>query len=93
MSRAALIAIIRAAHTRPRQPVTAYHGHYVIGANTRQEAICLYWGNDSPGQVDAVILRAIFREARQLGLRGKIHVHAATSLVAETPTFCFYQEG
>lgn len=93
MSEEEAIGRIIEAHSRKRRPARPCIGHYIVGYNARNEALCLCWQDGGFGHVDREVLRAMFEEARGAKFRGPIHVHGATTSVGETDTFRFYQEG
>jgi hypothetical protein len=78
-------------NSRPRRKATKVNGQYVIGRNARNEALCIFWQEGRLGEVDSTSLRAIYKEARALGLKGPIHVYGATSLIGETESYHFTQ--
>lgn len=66
-------------------------GRYVIGANARREAIALCWNGRSQSKVDRNVLRAMFQEAKDLGLGRPLRVYGTTCTVGETDSFRFCQ--
>lgn len=92
MGLAEVAAEILDRHSTRRTPSRPLSGVYVIGATSRDEAICLSWGVGGFGVADRLTLRGMYEEARHLGLRGRIHVHGSHTPLGETATFTFYQE-
>ncbi len=66
-------------------------GDYVIGSNTRQEAICLCWNGRTKSAITRDVLVAMFDEAKDLGLRRPLRAYGATCEVGETDSFRFCQ--
>jgi adenine-specific DNA-methyltransferase len=66
-------------------------GEYVIGSNSRQEAICLCWNGRTKSAITRAVLVAMFDEAKALGLRRPIRAYGATCAVGETDSFRFCQ--
>lgn len=66
-------------------------GKFVIGANARQEAICLLWNGRDDSAVTREILVEMFEETKDLELRRPIRVYGSTSSLAETDSFRFCQ--
>lgn len=67
------------------------NGRYVVGANSRRQAVCLNWGGEDAGAVSREVLRAMFEEVAELGLRLPMRVYGVTCDVAETDDFVFCQ--
>jgi len=66
-------------------------GDYVIGHNTRQEAICLCWNGRTNSTITRDVLVAMFEEAKARGLRRPLRAYGATCDVGETDSFRFCQ--
>jgi adenine-specific DNA-methyltransferase len=67
------------------------NGCYIVGANSRRQAVCLNWGGEDAGAVSREVLRAMFEEVAELGLRLPMRVYGVTCDVAETDDFVFCQ--
>lgn len=67
------------------------NGHYIIGCNARREAIALCWNGRHQSKVDRDVLRAIFREAKDLTLNRPLRIYGTTCSVGETDSFRFCQ--
>jgi adenine-specific DNA-methyltransferase len=67
------------------------NGRYVVGANSRRQAVCLNWGGEDAGAVSREVLRAMFEDVAELGLRLPMRVYGVTCDVAETDDFVFCQ--
>lgn len=67
------------------------NGRYVVGANSRRQAVCLEWGGEGDGAVTRDVLRGMFEEVADLGLRLPMRVYGVTCDVAETDDFTFCQ--
>lgn len=67
------------------------NGRYVVGANSRRQAVCLEWGGEGDGAVTRDVLRGMFEEVVELGLRLPMRVYGVTCDVAETEDFTFCQ--
>jgi adenine-specific DNA-methyltransferase len=66
-------------------------GHYIIGRNSRNEAIALCWHGRTRSMVDRDVLRAMFEEAKDLKLNKPLRVYGTTCTVGETDSFRFCQ--
>lgn len=66
-------------------------GRYIIGYNSRQEAICLCWNGRKKSAITRDVLVAMFEEAKERGLRRPLRAYAATCEVGETDSFRFCQ--
>lgn len=66
-------------------------GSYVIGHNSKQEAICLCWNGRTDSTITRDVLVAMFAEAKKHGLRRPIRAYGATTDVGETDSFRFCQ--
>ncbi len=66
-------------------------GDYVIGSNTRQEAICLCWNGRTKSAITRKVLVAMFDEVKKRGLRRPVRAYGATCEVGETDSFRFCQ--
>jgi adenine-specific DNA-methyltransferase len=66
-------------------------GQYVIGRNLRGEAIALCWNGRSRSRVDREVLRAVFKEVKELGLLKPVRMYGTTCMVGETDSFRFCQ--
>lgn len=66
-------------------------GDYIIGHNTRQEAICLCWNGRTNSTITRDVLVAMFEEAKARGLRRPLRAYGATCDVGETDSFRFCQ--
>jgi len=72
--------------------ITRVAGDYVIGHNSRQEAICLCWKGRQDSAITRDVLVAMFDEATARGLRRPLRAYAATCEIGETPeSFRFCQ--
>jgi adenine-specific DNA-methyltransferase len=100
LNRAAILDLEREAianlivHTDPTgkgRGITRVAGKYVIGSNTRQEAICLCWNGRAKSAITRDVLVAMFDEAKVLGLRRPLRAYGATCAVGETDSFRFCQ--
>jgi adenine-specific DNA-methyltransferase len=100
LNRAAILDLEREAianlivHTDPTgkgRGIARVPGKYVIGTNTRQEAICLCWNGRSKSAITRDVLVAMFDEAKELGLRRPLRAYGATCAVGETDSFRFCQ--
>jgi adenine-specific DNA-methyltransferase len=66
-------------------------GRYVVGASSRKQAVCLHWGGGDGGAVSRDVLRGMFEEVAELGLKLPMRVYGITCDVAETDDFTFHQ--
>jgi adenine-specific DNA-methyltransferase len=66
-------------------------GHYIIGRNSRNEAIALCWNGRNRSTVDREVLKAMFEEAKDLQLNKPLRVYGTTCTVGETESFRFCQ--
>lgn len=66
-------------------------GKYIIGQNSKGEAICLCWKGRSDSTVTPKVLAEMYREADQFGAKRPLRVYAATCQVGETGSFRFCQ--
>jgi adenine-specific DNA-methyltransferase len=66
-------------------------GTYVIASNRRGQAICLAYQGPDEGEVTAENLRAMFIEAKDLGLAKPLRVYGTTCEVVENDGFDFFQ--
>jgi adenine-specific DNA-methyltransferase len=73
------------------QGISKIAGHYVIGRNPRQEAICLCWNGRHDSAITRDVLVAMFEEASNLELRRPLRVYGSTCDVGETDSFRFCQ--
>lgn len=71
--------------------ITRVPGEYVIGHNSRREAICLCWSGRTKSAITREVLVAMFEEAKQGGLRRPLRVYGATCDVGESDSFRFCQ--
>ncbi|WP_395856338.1 site-specific DNA-methyltransferase [Cystobacter fuscus] len=71
--------------------LTRVAGTYVIGSNSRNEAICLYWNGKSGSTVNSSILRDMYKEAAALKLNRPLRVYGSVCEVGETESFRFCQ--
>jgi adenine-specific DNA-methyltransferase len=71
--------------------ITRVAGEYVIGHNSRREAICLCWSGRTKSAITREVLVAMFEEAKQGGLRRPLRVYGATCDVGESDSFRFCQ--
>ncbi len=71
--------------------ITRVAGEYVIGHNTRQEAICLCWNGRTKSAITRDVLVAMFDETKARGLRRPLRAYGATCEVGETDSFRFCQ--
>jgi adenine-specific DNA-methyltransferase len=71
--------------------ITKLAGKYIIGANSRDEAITLCWNGRTRSRVDREVLRAMFGEVKELGLNKPMRVYGTTCTVGETDSFRFCQ--
>lgn len=71
--------------------ITRVAGEYVIGHNSRQEAICLCWSGRAKSAITREVLVAMFDEAKVRGLRRPLRAYAVTCEVGETDSFRFCQ--
>lgn len=71
--------------------ISKISGKFVVGQNSRQEAIMLCWQGRSNSTVSREILREMFQEAKDLGLRKPLRVYGTTCTVGETESFRFCQ--
>lgn len=66
-------------------------GKYVIGKNSKNEAITLCWNGRSNSTVDKEVLREMFAEAKALKLNKPMRVYGTTCTVGESESFRFCQ--
>ncbi len=66
-------------------------GEWIIGHNSRQEAICLCWNGRKDSAITRDVLVAMFDEAKARGLRRPLRAYAATCEIGETESFRFCQ--
>ena len=71
--------------------ITRVAGQYVIGYNSRQEAICLCWNGRKESAITRDVLVAMFDETKAKGLRRPLRAYAATCEIGETESFRFCQ--
>lgn len=71
--------------------ITRVAGDYVVGHNSRQEAICLCWKGRKDSAITRDVLVAMFGEAKARGLRRPLRAYAATCEIGETESFRFCQ--
>jgi adenine-specific DNA-methyltransferase len=83
--------IIQTDATGKGQGITRIDGRYVIGRNSKQEAICLCWNGRSKSSISREVLVGMFEEVEECGLRRPIRAYAATCEVGETDSFRFCQ--
>jgi adenine-specific DNA-methyltransferase len=83
--------IVQTDATGKGRGITRIDGKYVIGSNTRQEAICLCWNGRTKSAITRDVLVAMFDETKDLGLRRPIRAYGATCAVGETESFRFCQ--
>lgn len=83
--------IIQTDATGRGRGISKVAGKYVIGHNTRQEAICLCWNGRTDSTITRDVLVAMFDEAKERGLRRPIRAYGATTDVGETDSFRFCQ--
>jgi adenine-specific DNA-methyltransferase len=83
--------IIQTDATGMGRGISTVAGEFVIGHNTKQEAICLCWRGRTKSAITDKVLSAMFKEAKDLGLRRPIRAYGATCSVGETDSFRFCQ--
>jgi adenine-specific DNA-methyltransferase len=83
--------IIHTDATGKGRGITRVAGDYVIGHNSRQEAICLCWNGRKDSAITRDVLVAMFDEAKARGLRRPLRAYAATCEIGETESFRFCQ--
>lgn len=83
--------IVQTDATGKGQGITKIPGHYIIGRNPRQEAICLCWNGRQDSTVTREVLVTMFEEASSLDLRRPLRVYGSTCDVGETDSFRFCQ--
>jgi adenine-specific DNA-methyltransferase len=71
--------------------ISRVSGKYVVGYNSRQEAICLCWSGRTKSTITRDVLVAMFDEVKERGLRKPIRAYGATTDVGETDSFRFCQ--
>jgi adenine-specific DNA-methyltransferase len=87
-----IIAAIRQADASGRGTgIRPVEGEWVIGANHRNEAICLHYQGPDGGMATAEHLRAMFEEAYRLGLSTPLRVYGDACEVFEDDSFVFLQ--
>jgi adenine-specific DNA-methyltransferase len=92
LRREEIIRVIRQADPSGRgRGIRRIEGDWVIGANSRKQAICLAWSAEGESAVSREILAAMFEEVATLGLRLPMRVYGTTCEVAETDDFTFCQ--
>lgn len=67
------------------------NGEYLIGKNVRGEGVALCWNGRKNSVVTREVLRAMYQEAKALGLLRPLRVYGTTCDVSETETFRFCQ--
>jgi adenine-specific DNA-methyltransferase len=83
--------IIQTDPTGRGRGISKLSGRYVIGKNTKQEAICLCWHGRTKSAITREVLIKMFEEVKKLGLRRPIRAYGATCDVGETDSFRFCQ--
>jgi adenine-specific DNA-methyltransferase len=83
--------IIQTDATGKGRGITRIDGRYVIGWNSKQEAICLCWNGRSKSSISRDVLVDMFKEVEEFELRRPIRAYAATCQVGETDSFRFCQ--
>lgn len=92
LEREAIISlIIQTDITGVGRGIKKRQGKYIIASNFRNEGIALCWAGRSRSIVDLAILRAMFEEAKQLGVQKPLRVYGTTCTVGETESFRFCQ--
>lgn len=92
LRREEIIRVIRQADPSGRgRGIRRIEGDWVIGANSRKQAICLVWNAEGESAVTREVLAAMFEEVATLGLRLPMRVYGTTCEVAETDDFTFCQ--
>jgi adenine-specific DNA-methyltransferase len=87
-----IVAAIRQADASGRGTgIRPVDGTWVIGANHRNEAICLHYDGPGGGMTAAEHLRAMFEEAYALGLATPLRVYGDACEVFEDDSFVFLQ--
>ena len=64
---------------------------YVIGANSRGEAICLHHDPEARSPVSTELLREMYAEAKELGLAKPLRVYAERNEVFGSDSFRFFK--
>lgn len=64
---------------------------WLIGANSRGEAIALVWKGKTKSRVTTQTINEALAEARKLGLKTPLRIYGTTCSVSETPSFRFCQ--
>lgn len=83
--------IIQTDATGKGRGISKVAGDYVIGHNTRQEAICLCWNGRTNSTITRDVLVQMFDEVKERGLRRPLRAYGATCDVGETDSFRFCQ--
>lgn len=83
--------IIQTDATGVGRGITPVSSEFVIGHNTKQEAICLCWHGRTKSAITDAVLAKMFAEVKELGLRRPIRAYGATCTVGETDSFRFCQ--
>lgn len=64
---------------------------WLIGANSRGEAIALVWSGTTKSRVTTKIINEALAKAKKLGLKTPLRIYGTTCSVSETPSFRFCQ--
>jgi adenine-specific DNA-methyltransferase len=83
--------IIQTDATGKGRGISKVNGTFVVGHNTKQEAICLCWNGRTKSRITRDVLVKMFDEAKKLGLRRPLRAYGATCDVGETESFRFCQ--
>lgn len=83
--------IIQTDATGRGRGISPVAGTYVIGHNSKQEAICLCWSGRTNSAITREVLVSMFDEAKEHGLRRPLRAYGATCDVGETDSFRFCQ--
>ncbi len=84
--------ICQADETGRGRGITALSGHkYVIGKNSRGEAICLVWEGAENSEVTPEIFKAAASEVSRAGLKRPFRIYGTFSRVGDTPSWKFCQ--
>jgi len=83
--------IVQTDATGQGRGISRVPGKFVIGRNSKQEAICLCWHGRTKSAITSEILAKMFAETKELGLRRPIRAYGATCTVGETESFRFCQ--
>lgn len=64
---------------------------WIIGANSRSEALALVWQGKTGSRVTSEIINQALAEAKELGLKSPLRIYGTTCAVSETRSFRFCQ--